>query len=126
MKIKNETRLGFVYSYKTRDITKNYAPDEALSRIERYLREGFNAATLFTTENDFVFDGQKNAVRENPPTYKVAPDESHDRKKPARSLDRANRGSTRSASRMKRGMSAKTQPTNFARSTAISKSSNPI
>ncbi len=54
--IKNEQKLSFNYRYKTKDITKNFLPDEALSLIEEFLTADFKIATLTTVDQEFQFE----------------------------------------------------------------------
>ncbi|MBE9462540.1 class I SAM-dependent methyltransferase [Dyadobacter subterraneus] len=54
--IKKEEKLSFTYRYKTRDIVKNFSKDEGISLIEKFLLEGFNVSTLFSTESDLQFE----------------------------------------------------------------------
>ncbi len=44
--IRGETRLSFVYSYRTRDVTSNLSFPEALQRVEQLLRHDFRRAHL--------------------------------------------------------------------------------
>jgi hypothetical protein len=46
--LRNETALSFVYSYKTRDITKNLSPEEGLATISTLLPHTFKSAHLLT------------------------------------------------------------------------------
>jgi SAM-dependent methyltransferase len=48
VELRNETALSCVYSYKTRDITKNLAPAEALELIDELLQSDFKSAHLLT------------------------------------------------------------------------------
>ncbi len=48
--LKGQAVLSFVYSYSTRDITKNLAPAEALALIDTLLGGSFRNAHLFTPE----------------------------------------------------------------------------
>ena len=51
--IKDQTQLRFVYSYKTRDITKNFSAEEALKVIDSALSQGeFRQANLLTEKAD--------------------------------------------------------------------------
>lgn len=79
IELKDGEKLSFVLSYKTRDITKNFAVDEGVRSIGVYLREGFLTATLFTTEKNIVLD--KGKIRAEKPTKKTAPSADHDRSK---------------------------------------------
>lgn len=46
--LRNEVALSFVYSYKTRDITKNLSPDKGLAAISTLLPQTFKSAHLLT------------------------------------------------------------------------------
>lgn len=80
--IKREDKLSFTYRYKTRDIVKNYALDDALARIDAAL-DDFHTATLFTTQADFILERRKGAyfLKQSTPTNKAPADTSHDRQK---------------------------------------------
>lgn len=75
--IKREDKLSFTYSYKTRDIVKNYGYAESHKKIADFLSSGFGAAMLFTTAYDLSYPSMK---KENP-TTKVVPPKDHDRAK---------------------------------------------
>lgn len=46
-------KLSFVYRYKTKDITKNFALEESISLIKEMLEKDFFRADLFTLKNDW-------------------------------------------------------------------------
>ncbi len=46
--LRKEEIMSFVYSYKTRDVTKNFAPVEALTMIQSLLANEFKNAQLFS------------------------------------------------------------------------------
>ncbi len=77
--LKRAEKLSFVYSYKTRDITKNYEIEQGLSLITDLLRDGFQTATLFTASFDLVLD--KGKIRKAKPSHTDIPSEKHDREK---------------------------------------------
>lgn len=54
VEIKKEVKLSFTYRYKTRDVVKNYALEEALGLLNDQLDNGFNSITVFTSEKDVV------------------------------------------------------------------------
>jgi SAM-dependent methyltransferase len=58
--IKNSLMLSFVYRYQTKDITKNYEVEEALTILTNFLNHGFNVGTLFTTNSEVIIELQKN------------------------------------------------------------------
>jgi len=81
--VKKSAMLGFTYSYKNRDIVKNYAHAEALKIIADYLSSGFSTATLFTTDCDLSYECLKNGkikLRESAPTQKQI-STAHDKQK---------------------------------------------
>jgi SAM-dependent methyltransferase len=82
--IKREDKLAFTYRYKTRDVVKNYAFDEAISLIVGYLEHGFKIATLFSTEKDLILEELNNGkivLRESKASSAAAPSASHDKEK---------------------------------------------
>nr|WP_315420062.1 SAM-dependent methyltransferase [uncultured Pedobacter sp.] len=82
--IKREDKLAFTYRYKTRDVVKNYAIDEAIDLIEDYLANGFKIATLFTTENDLILEELNNGkivLRKGKASSAIAPSAYHDKEK---------------------------------------------
>jgi hypothetical protein len=52
IKLRNEAALSFVYSYKTRDITKNLSPEEGLATISTLLPHTFKTAHLLTDSEE--------------------------------------------------------------------------
>jgi SAM-dependent methyltransferase len=84
VQIKRSNMLSFTYRYKTRDIVKNYIPDEGASLIVSFLNKGFRIATLFTTSADVIV--QQNAdgnfrINKNPASTDQVPQEGHDKVK---------------------------------------------
>jgi len=82
--IKREDKLAFTYRYKTRDVVKNYAIDEAIDLIAGYLENGFKIATLFTTDNDLILEELNNGKivwRKGKASSAVAPSAYHDKEK---------------------------------------------
>ncbi len=75
--IKREDKLSFTYSYKTRDILKNYDYAESKKRIADFLSSGFGAAMLFTTAYDLSYPSMK----KEKPANTAAPVKDHDRAK---------------------------------------------
>jgi hypothetical protein len=57
--LRGEAALSFVYSYKTRDITKNLTPDEGLATIRQLLDTDFKTAHLFGTNEESQLDISK-------------------------------------------------------------------
>lgn len=73
-------RLSFVWHYATRDVTKNFPPEEAATQFAQALESGFRHAHLFTLTGDWRWDagGKLKASR---PTFTQAPSPEHDRTK---------------------------------------------
>ncbi|KXI30239.1 class I SAM-dependent methyltransferase [Paraglaciecola hydrolytica] len=57
--LKGQSVLSFVFSYKTRDITKNYVVADALLHIEQKLQNEFKAAHLFSPQQEVQLDISK-------------------------------------------------------------------
>ncbi len=57
--IKRAEKFSFTYTYKTRDITKNYDLAEASDILSSYLNNGFKAGTLLTTAFDLSYPSLK-------------------------------------------------------------------
>jgi SAM-dependent methyltransferase len=72
--VKREEKLSFTYTYKTRDIVKNYTIGDACDKVASYLKSGFGAATLFTTAFDLSFP----AMKKSEPSNKDVPPATHD------------------------------------------------
>lgn len=81
--IKKEEKLSFTYRYKTRDIVKNFGVAEGIGLIEKALQEGFNIATLFSTQFDLIIEkiNQKTVLRKNASTNPNATSLEHDKAK---------------------------------------------
>jgi len=82
--IKREDKLAFTYRYKTRDVVKNYAINEAISLISDHLEKGFKIGTLFTTEKDLILEELNNGkvvLRGIAASGVKAPSASHDKEK---------------------------------------------
>jgi len=82
--LKGGGRLSFLYRYRTRDETKNYAPDEGARRLREMLGSEFLSGHLFTTAEDLRLDfnrkGESRLAR-HAPTFETAPAAAHDRGK---------------------------------------------
>lgn len=57
--IRNEPQLSFVYSYKTRDITKNYSVTEACRLLTELIPAAFKNAYLFTQQKEHHLEVNK-------------------------------------------------------------------
>ena len=81
--IKAGERLSFVFRYKTRDITKNLAIDEAVAFLEQGLASDWRSARLETTGFDLQFErqGDKLRLRRTDVAGRAAPESGHDRTK---------------------------------------------
>ena len=79
--VKRQEVLSFTYRYKTRDIVKNFVFNEAQEKIEALLGKDFLTASLFTTDFDLAYEGQKNTLKKSPPTQKDASPLDHNRAK---------------------------------------------
>jgi SAM-dependent methyltransferase len=84
VQIKRSNMLSFTYRYKTRDIVKNYVPEEGANLIMSFLNKGFRIATLFTMSADVIV--QQNAdgnfrINKNPASTNQVPQEGHDKVK---------------------------------------------
>lgn len=82
--IKNQPQLSFVYSYKTRDITKNFALSEGTGLITKLLGNSFKNANLFTTDEELQINFSKKGkpmLHRNKSTESAAPSHEHNREK---------------------------------------------
>jgi len=74
--LKGGGRLSFLYRYRTRDETKNYAPDEGARRLREMLGSEFLSGHLFTTAEDLRLDfnrkGESRLAR-HAPTFRRPP-----------------------------------------------------
>ena len=57
--LKGQATLSFVYSYQTRDITKNFSPAQGIEQLEHLLLHDFKAANVFTVEQEIQLDISK-------------------------------------------------------------------
>ncbi len=84
IKTKRGDQLSFVMRYPTKDITKNYSHSESLEKVESMLQEDFLQAIAYTLEEDWhlsINAKNKSKITKKPPSEKVKPSLSHDRKK---------------------------------------------
>lgn len=81
--IKKAEKLSFTFSYKTKDIVKNFEFEEGWNIVGDCLDTGFLAANLYTTEFDLQFEtGKKGAsLKKSAATQKEEQNLSHDRVK---------------------------------------------
>ncbi|NIJ54281.1 class I SAM-dependent methyltransferase [Dyadobacter arcticus] len=82
--IKREEKLSFTYRYKTRDIVKNYAFDEAKDLLSELIGAHFHVATLLTSTFDLQFEIQNNKkviFKKTETTVREIPSQDHDKAK---------------------------------------------
>jgi hypothetical protein len=75
-------RLSFVWRYATRDVTKNFPEDEAISLLADIVGREFHSAHLFTTRLTAQLEFHEGGVArlvESKPVHTDAPSASHDR-----------------------------------------------
>ena len=65
IEIKKGDYLNFVYRYQTKDITKNYTPDEAFDLIAKMISNEYNQALLSTSDYEYHFwtKGNKSGIK---------------------------------------------------------------
>ena len=82
--VRGQARLSFVFSYKTRDVTKNVALEEGLAIIGEQLGDPFKSANLFTLTEDvqLIFSRKgKPGWSRSAPSCSTAPTVEHNREK---------------------------------------------
>jgi SAM-dependent methyltransferase len=81
--IKRQKQLSFTWHYKTRDIVKNHALDEALALLRNLLDSDFRLAQLTTTQGDLSLDllGKSPKLKHSAPTQTAPVSLAHDRAK---------------------------------------------
>lgn len=82
--VKRQEKISFLYRYKTKDITKNYFPDEGLKLLGSLLAEsGFCSAQLFTLKRNVNIQFSKGEfiLKEENPTLHELPSLAHDKPK---------------------------------------------
>lgn len=89
--VKRVLKLSFTYQHRTRDIVKNYPPQEASEIIAAQLAEHFRAAQLCTMQADVRLAHGHGGyhLSRHAPTQTDAPELSHDRTK-TRLIESAN------------------------------------
>ena len=78
------SRLSFTFSYKTKDVVKNYETDKGIDLIKEITGKDFLAATLFTTKHDYSLDYSKKRVPAfhiRKPAFDTALPREHNREK---------------------------------------------
>lgn len=82
--VKNETVLSFTFRHKTRDITRNFTPEEGLAELQQALTSTFYQANLFTLEKDIqlIINKKRNSkLITGKPTHALLKELTHDRQK---------------------------------------------
>jgi len=82
VEIKKDIKLSFVYRYPTKDVTKNYLPEESISIIEKLLNEEFLQAELYTSDGDLFLNISKNNIvklKEKTASIEELPAVDHDK-----------------------------------------------
>lgn len=82
--LKNQPHLSFVYTYKSRDITKNFSIDEGTTLITELLGTTFRNANLFTTDEEWQISFSKKGkplLHRSKNTQTVARSQEHNREK---------------------------------------------
>jgi SAM-dependent methyltransferase len=82
--IKEQPHLSFVYSYKMRDITKNFSITEGLAIITKLLGDEFRNANLFTLDEELQLSFSKKGkamLHRSKSTQSTAPSHEHNREK---------------------------------------------
>jgi hypothetical protein len=72
IELKGEPKLSFLFSHKTKDITKNFGIDEGVAQIEEMFESVFTMCVFFTTLNDFSFRRTKKGkmlFKKSPPVH---------------------------------------------------------
>ncbi len=81
--VKRELKLSFTYHYKTRDIVKNYTPEESKDVLAKLLEKSFTQARMFTLPSDnlLVKAGKDFTLTRHGATEKEVPSTTHDKAK---------------------------------------------
>ena len=81
---KKGERLDFLFRYKTKDLSKNYAIADGVELIQQLIGADFFGAHFFTTKNDIALDISKKGktrLTVSNATQKEKPPREHDREK---------------------------------------------
>jgi len=82
--LRDQAQLCFVYSYKTRDITKNLPLPDGIKLITELLGDAFKNANLFTLSEELQLNFSKRGkamLHRGKSTQSVAPSRQHNREK---------------------------------------------
>lgn len=89
--IKRALKLSFTYHHRTRDVVKNYAPQDAAELITEQLLEHFRSGYLTTTQGDLQLSfGNGYKINKHAARSTKAPELLHDRAK-QRPIESANK-----------------------------------
>lgn len=83
-KIDNTAPCSFIYSYLSKDVTKNYSIASATDEIEKLIANGFNSTELITTNATYLLlinAGKSKFKKHNTKAEIVVPSRSHNREK---------------------------------------------
>lgn len=81
VELRGGARLSFVWRHATRDVTKNFTPEDGLALLGEVIGTDFRAAHLFTTRLTAQLefrDGRGARLIERPPTHTAPPVKQHD------------------------------------------------
>ncbi|NNE27173.1 MAG: SAM-dependent methyltransferase [Saprospiraceae bacterium] len=81
VEIKNAMHLSFVYSYPTKDITKNYQIEEGIQKIVELLQNEFFQSDLITDNKIHFFNSQHKVTLKSKDKAPEQISRSHDQKK---------------------------------------------
>ncbi|MBN2789367.1 MAG: SAM-dependent methyltransferase [Candidatus Delongbacteria bacterium] len=73
VEIRSSRMLSFLFTYKTKDVTKNYTFDDGLVEVEKLLNESMKNCALFTTESTIdlnISKKKKVLISRSKPIYK--------------------------------------------------------
>ncbi len=81
--VKRELKLSFTYHHQTRDIVKNYTPDESKDILAKLMEKSFTQARMFTLPSDnlLVKAGKDFTLTRHGATEKQVLDTTHDKPK---------------------------------------------
>ena len=84
VKIKRSDMLSFNYRYKTRDIFKNFAVEDGISKVMQYISNDFKVCTLFTADEETIIEHTKKGeilIRSKKNVLAVGTSTVHDKEK---------------------------------------------
>src|SRR5436190_13502248 len=83
--LRGQPHLSFVHRYATRDVTKNFPPEEARGLLADLAGSQFRHAHLFTTQCTLELDcrdGRAPRLIESKPVHGALPSSDHDQARP--------------------------------------------